>query len=52
MAGQLRLWKAGIGPSADSGAVMMPIAQGLSDEDIDAVASYFATLPRDTTDGR
>jgi cytochrome c553 len=45
MAGQLRHWKAGIGPSADSGAVMMPIAQGLSDEDIDAVASYFAALP-------
>jgi cytochrome c553 len=24
---------------------MMPIAQGLSDEDIDAVASYFVALP-------
>jgi cytochrome c553 len=45
IAGQLRLWKAGIGSSADSGAVMMPIGKGLSDEDIDAVASYFAALP-------
>ena len=47
MAGQLRLWKAGIGPSTDGGATMMAIAQKLSDEEIKAVASYFESLPRD-----
>ena len=47
MAGQLRLWKAGIGPSTDVGATMMAIAQKLSDEDIKAVTSYFETLPRE-----
>jgi len=47
MSGQLRLWEAEIGPSTDGGAIMMLIAQRLSDEDINAVASYFATLPRD-----
>ena len=47
MAGQLRLWKAGIGPSTDGGATMMAIAQKLSDEDIKAVTSYFETLPRE-----
>jgi cytochrome c553 len=47
MSGQLRLWKAGIGPSTDGGATMMAIAQKLSDEDIKAVASYFETLPRE-----
>jgi cytochrome c553 len=45
--GQLRLWKAGIGPSTDGGATMMAIAQKLSDEDIKAVASYFETLPHE-----
>jgi cytochrome c553 len=44
MAGQLRLRKAGLGPTTDGAAIMTPIAQRLSDEDIDAVADYFATL--------
>jgi cytochrome c553 len=43
----MRLWKAGIGPSTEGGATMMAIAQKLSDEDINAVASYFETLRRD-----
>jgi cytochrome c553 len=45
MVEQLRLRKAGLGPYTDSAAIMTPIAQRLSDEDIEAVASYFATLP-------
>jgi cytochrome c553 len=44
MATQLRLRKAGLGPSTDAAAIMTPIAQQLSDEDIEAVSSYFATL--------
>jgi cytochrome c553 len=44
MARQLRLRKAGLGPSTDAAAIMTPIAQQLSDEDIEAVSSYFATL--------
>jgi cytochrome c553 len=40
----LRLRKAGLGPSTDAAAIMTPIAQQLSDEDIEAVSSYFATL--------
>jgi cytochrome c553 len=44
MSGQLRLWKAGIGPSTDGGVTMMAIAQKLSDDDIKAVTSYFERL--------
>jgi cytochrome c553 len=47
MSGQLRLWKAGIGPSTEGGTTMMAIAQKLSDEDIKAVTSYFEALPRE-----
>ena len=50
ISGQLRLWKAGIGLSTDGGAIMTPIAQRLSDEDIDAVATYFESVARQTTD--
>ena len=45
MAEQLRLRKAGLGPSTDSAAIMMHIAQQLSDSDISDVANYFETLP-------
>jgi cytochrome c553 len=45
ISGQLRLLKAGLGPATDGGAIMTPIAQRLSDEDINAVASYFETVP-------
>jgi cytochrome c553 len=43
MARQLRLRKAGLGPSTEAAAIMAPIAQRLSDEDIDAVSNYFGS---------
>jgi cytochrome c553 len=52
MAGQLRLWKAGIRSSTDDDAIMRPIAQKLSEEDIDAVVSYFESISRETTEVR
>ncbi len=45
LAGQLRLWKAGHGPATTLGAMMAPIAQKLTDSQIDAVAAYYAALP-------
>jgi cytochrome c553 len=45
MAGQLRLRRMGNGPSTDAAAIMAPIAARLSDQQIDDVAEYFATLP-------
>lgn len=43
MVGQLRLWKKGDRPATD---LMAPIAQRLTDHDIDAVAAYFeAQMP-------
>ncbi len=42
MAGQLRLRKMGIVPATELAAVMAPIAQQLSDRQIDAVTTYFA----------
>jgi len=45
MVGQLRLRKAGLGPSTDASAPMTPIAQRLNDDDIRAVSAYFAMLP-------
>ena len=47
----LRLWKSGLGPSTDGAAIMTPIAQRLSTEDIDAVVSYFAALPPQPNEG-
>ena len=44
MAGQLRLRKTGLGPTTDGAAIMAPIVQRLSDDQIDAVSAYFATL--------
>lgn len=45
MAGQLRLWKAGHVPQTAGAALMAPVAQRLSDDQIDAVSAYFATIP-------
>jgi cytochrome c553 len=45
MAGQLRLWKGGHNRTTDGGALMAPIATRLSESDIDAVSSYFASRP-------
>jgi len=44
MSRQLRLRKAGLGPGTDGAAIMLPIAQRLRDDEIDAVSAYFATL--------
>jgi len=43
MARQLRLRKAGLGPSTEAAGIMAPIAQRLSNEDIDAVSNYFGS---------
>ena len=42
LAGQLRLWKSGHNTTTDGAAIMAPIAQRLSERDIDALARYFA----------
>ena len=42
MKGQLRLWKRGLTPVTETGAIMAPIAQRLSDRQIEEVAAYFA----------
>jgi cytochrome c553 len=49
MAGQLRLWAAGYHTSTGGGAIMGPIAQRLSEPDIEAVSAYFADLPSGST---
>jgi cytochrome c553 len=46
LAGQLRLWRRGHVPSTPGAALMAPIAQRLSDAEINAVAAYFASVPR------
>jgi cytochrome c553 len=50
MAGQLRLWKAGHAPQTAGAPLMASVAQRLSDEEIDAVSAYFATLPPQSPD--
>ena len=45
LAGQLRLWKAGHIPQTEVAALMAAVGQRLSDEQIDAVAAYFASVP-------
>jgi cytochrome c553 len=44
MRGRLRLWKGGLSPRSDTDAIMAPIAQRLSDRQIDDVTAYFASL--------
>jgi cytochrome c553 len=48
MKGQLQLWKAGHNAGGDGAAIMAPIARQLSDADIEAVTSYFASRPAET----
>jgi cytochrome c553 len=45
MIGQLALWRSGHHGSTGSGMIMAPIAQRLSEADIEAVTAYFASLP-------
>jgi cytochrome c553 len=45
MKGQLQLWKAGHNATGEGAAIMAPIARQLSDPDIEAVTSYFASRP-------
>jgi cytochrome c553 len=52
MARQLRLRRMGHGPSTAGAAIMAPIAAQLTDEQIDAVAVYFATLPVEPREAR
>jgi cytochrome c553 len=43
LAAQLRLWRAGVRGNERQSAVMAPIAQRLSDEQIDAVSRFYAS---------
>jgi cytochrome c553 len=52
MANRLRLWKNGLAPSADSEAIMAPIARLLSDEQIAEITAYFEGLPPEHQRGR
>jgi cytochrome c553 len=45
MAGRLRRWKQGLASDTPAELIMAPIAQLLTEEQIDAVAAYFANLP-------
>ncbi len=44
MANQLRLWKQGLKAGTDNAAIMAPIAQRLSDRQIDEVSAYFNSV--------
>jgi cytochrome c553 len=52
LAGQLRLWKAGHVPQTDIAAPMAAVGQRLSDDQINAVSAYFATLPPEPREAR
>jgi cytochrome c553 len=43
LTGQLQLWRAGLVPTTAGAALMAPVAQHLSDEQIKALSAYFAT---------
>jgi cytochrome c553 len=45
MKGQLQLWRAGHHAATAGGAIMAPIAQRLSDQDVAAVTAYLSGLP-------
>lgn len=45
MAGRLRRWKDAVAPGTDTEAIMMPIAKRLSEDQIEEVSAYFASLP-------
>jgi cytochrome c553 len=44
MINRLRLWKGGLAPGTDIEAIMAPIARALTDQQIEDVAAYFASL--------
>jgi cytochrome c553 len=44
MSGRLRRWKSGIDAKTETDAIMAPIARLLSEQQIDEVGAYFATL--------
>lgn len=44
---QLELWQRGLRDDSVTGAIMAPIARRLSPRQIEDVAAYFSTLPRD-----
>jgi cytochrome c553 len=44
MIGQLQVWKRGLNTFTEHAAIMAPIAQRLSQEQIKAVSAYFASL--------
>lgn len=47
MAGQLRLWKRGLRTSTAGAAIMAPIAARLTEQQIEDVSAYLATIPRE-----
>lgn len=51
IAGQLRLWKAGGRAKGELAAIMRPIAQRLTDEQIAAVAGFYNNLPPEPVTG-
>ena len=51
IAGQLRLWRRGGRKGTAEAAIMAPIAERLSESQIDALASYYAGLPRQEAAG-
>jgi cytochrome c553 len=46
---QLRLWKRGVRSDTETSAIMAPIGKRLSEDQITALAAYYASLPFDTT---
>jgi cytochrome c553 len=46
LAGQLKLWRMGHGPATAGAPLMAPVAQRLSDDQIDAVSAYLSTVPQ------
>ena len=51
MVSQLQLWKRGLNSFTDHAAIMAPIAQRLSQQQIDDVTAYFATLDQASVEG-
>jgi cytochrome c553 len=51
MAGRLRRWKQGFRSGTATDAIMAPIAQLLSEQQIAEVSAYFATLPATSSGG-
>jgi cytochrome c553 len=49
LANQLRLWKRGVRSDTETSAIMSPIGEKLSEDQIDALAVYYASLPAETS---